>query len=744
MGLGSARVGAGEHNVPFALTSLVGRARELESIEGSLRRDRLVTITGPGGVGKTRLALELARRRIGKPADGIWLADLTAIAESQDVATEVARTLEVLGSRNTTARDVLRRYLADREVLLVLDNCEHVLSDAAELSSSLLTTCRGVRILATSREPLGVPGEAIWRLDPLAPEDARRLFMERARRREPRFEPDQAADAVIAELCERLDRLPLAIELAAARMNVMSPAEVFAGLDRRVVSLDAGSPLTPPRQRTVRATAEWSYHLLDLAEQRCFRSLAVFVGGFDAAAAGAVVADFSFDLLARLVDKSLVAVVGGPSVGTRYRLLETMREYGHELLVAAGELDEARRRHLRHFAARAGKPETSWPSTGAQALLDELAADYENVRAALETAAETDPCGARRFLIAVNDLFVFFGQADGSRFAGLLLERCAARDRARAEVLIMAGSLAIMTADAQLARQALGEAQQLSASLDATELEGWARFFLGLAETLQARVGAARPHLLAACELHSRVGKRTGWARATAALGLTFLVEGDPAHARELAEQALSVDVEEGDLWAQGQCHLYLGMIADDASTGADVSGFHYQRAIECLRPFRGGPLLPVAMIGLAGLLVERDAAQALRVAAAAYKLRTRAGGEFPPVFRERAERVRAAAEAALGSEAPHAWASGRRLGVDDAIALALGAKDTRQPPALGLSARELAVVRQVAEGLTNKEIATRLHLSVRTVESHVRNALAKVGLENRTQLAIWARDRIQ
>jgi hypothetical protein len=438
-------------------------------------------------------------------------------------------------------------------------------------------------------------------------------------------------------------------------MNVMSPAEVLAGLDRRIASLHAGSPLTPPRHRTVRATAEWSYHLLDPAEQRCFRSLAVFVGGFEAAAAGAVVPDFSFDLLARLVDKSLLGVVGGPSDGTRYRLLETMREYGHELLVETGELDEARRRHLRHFSSRAGKPETSWPSTGAQALLGELAADYENVRAALETAAATDPCSARRCLIAVTDLFVFLGQADGSRFAELLLERCAAGDRDRAEVLITAGSLAIMTADAQLARQALSEAQQLSAQLDATELEGWARFFLGLTETLQARVEAARPHLHAARELHSRVGKRTGWARSTAALGLTFLIEGDPLRARELAEQALSVDVEEGGLWAQGQCHLYLGMIADDASTGRAVSGFHYRSAIECLRPFRGGPLLPVAMIGLAGLLVERDAAKALRIAAAAYELRTRVGGEFPPVFRERAERVRAAAEAALGSEAPHA-----------------------------------------------------------------------------------------
>jgi predicted ATPase/DNA-binding NarL/FixJ family response regulator len=728
----------------LALTPLVGRGRELVALEAMLPRNRLVTITGPGGVGKTRLASELARRMPEGPADGVRIVDLTAIAEAREVPTEVARTLDARVGRRGGAVQALQQLLSARELLLVLDNCEHVVDGAAGLVSSLIPTCGGLRILATSREPLGVGGEVVWRLAALEPDDARRLFVERARRREPRFEPDANEEAVIAELCERLDCLPLAIELAAARMNAVSPAEVLEGLERRIVDLETTSRLAPARHRALRATMEWSYQLLDPAEQACFRSLTVFVGGFDAAAAGAVAPAFSVDMLARLVDKSLVTVVDRPARRTRYRLLETMRHYGLELLADAGEIDDVRRRHLAYFVGRAGAAEASWPSTRAQAVIEELAADYENVRTALETAAAREPCGARSLLVATNDLFFFLGQADGMRFADVLLERCPRRDRERAEVLITAGTLAMAAADAELARCTLGDALTLSTRLGERELEGWAHLFLGLTETLHGRVGDGRPHLDAACELHSRTGRGVGWARATAAIGLTLLMEDDPAGARALIEDALDVNVALGDLWGQGQCHLYLGIIAGDTVAQREVTRIHFRSAVECLRPFRAGPLLPVAIVGLAGLLVDTDPAKAVRLTAAAYDLRTRLGGTFPPFFRARIERVQAAATAAAGRDAPSAWAAGQRLGFHAAIALAVGDKGARRMPDTGLSRRERDVVRLVAAGLTNKEVAARLHVSVRTVESHVRSSLAKAGVENRTQLATWAQDRIQ
>jgi predicted ATPase len=271
---------------------------------------------------------------------------------------------------------------------LVIDNCEHVIDACARLAASLPTSCAGLRILATSRESLGVSGETVWRLEPLEAEDAQRLFTERARQRRPQFVPDSGAAETIGVLCERLDRLPLAIELAAARIGAMSPAEILSDLEARLATLGGGPRLAPARHRTVRATVEWSYELLDGSEPQALRSLAVFVAGFDAEAAIAVAPGLTPDLLARLVDKSVVAAGQSPRGRTRYRLLETVREYARERLVAAGEVEAAGERHLQHYlSALAGDTEPVWPAYASPALLDERREDYENIRAALEWAA---------------------------------------------------------------------------------------------------------------------------------------------------------------------------------------------------------------------------------------------------------------------------------------------------------------------------------------------------------------------
>ncbi len=733
------RTRSGEHNIPVPLTTLVGRSRDLEGAGETLRRTRLVTLTGPGGVGKTRLALELARRQIPRRADGVWLVDLASGPATPDVASETARVLDVRGPSGTTPTDSLRRYLASRDVLLVLDNCEHVVDACAELATALLTTCGGVRIMATSRESLGVSGETVWRLEPLDADDAQRLFVERARQRQPRFMPGERTDATIAELCARLDRLPLAIELAAARVSVMSPEEVLASLAERLGPLGGGERLSPPHHRTVRAAVEWSRQLLDPGEQAAFRGLAVFAGGFDADAAAAVAPGLSLDVLARLVDKSLVAVVETPRGRTRYRLLEMVREHALELLGEAGEPDAARERHLRHFSALAEVAREEWLSTGAQRFVNRLDDDYENIRAALEWAAATDPCAAMRLLAGTRDLFFRFGQADGLRLARLLLERCPARDRHRAEAQMAAGQLAVSIGDYRAAGEVLADALELSIELGEPVLEAWTRFFGGLADTLAGASEAGRDQLEASRALHHRLGIRIGEARSIAVLSMTFLMADDAAAAKELLEAALSIYVDERDRWGQGQCHTFLGMVAADPASATS----HFREAVECLRPSRDATLLPVALIGQAGVLAGRDPAGALRVAAAACAIRARVGGEFAPFYRARLERVRAAGEAALGPDAERLWAQGARLGLDDAVAAAFGAAPRPASPA-GLSARELEVAGLVAQGLANKAIAARLHLSVRTVESHVRHVLAKVGLDNRTQLATWARERIQ
>jgi non-specific serine/threonine protein kinase len=737
-------VQAGAGNLPAPLTPLVGRARELEAISETLRTTRLVTLTGAGGVGKTRLALALAQRQAARRPDGVWLVDLASAPDAPDVAAETARVLEVRAAAGVSATDALRRYLGERNLLLVLDNCEHVVEACAGLAAALLGSCGRLRILATSRESLGVDGETVWRVEPLATGDAYRLFVERARRRRPEFVA-AGDEETIGALCERLDRLPLAIELAASRVGIMSPRELLAALEQRLATLGGGGRLAPPHHRTMRAAVEWSYDLLDPVEQPAFRGVAVFAGGFDAAAAAAVAPSLSLDVLARLVEKSLVAVVATPHGRTRYRLLETVREYAADLLAEAGELDGARQRHFGHFARLADLAREEWLATGAQRLVNELDDDYENVRAAVEWSAASDPCAALRLLAGTRDLFFRFGQADGARLARLLLGRCGTRDRHRAEALITSGQLAITLADPEVARRDLAEAHELSVALADPVLEAWTLFFQGLNETLVGELGPAQEHLQASSERHRELGIGIGEARSLAVLGGTYLMQGETARARELLETALGMYVAADDRWGRGQCHTFLGMIADSTAIDPSAATAHYREAVDLLLPSRDATLLPVALIGQAGVLAARDPERALRVAAAASATRARVGGEFAPFYRARVERVRAAGEAALGADADGVWSAGARLSLDDAVALAFGAaRPPRAATGAGLSSRELEVAQLVAEGLPNKAIAARIHLSVRTVESHVRNALAKLGLENRTQLATWARERAQ
>jgi non-specific serine/threonine protein kinase len=534
----------------------------------------------------------------------------------------------------------------------------------------------------------------------------------------------------------------------------MSPEEILAGLEARLGELGAVRRQAPAHHRSVRAAVEWSHQLLDPTEQEAFRHLAVFVGGFDAEAAKAVAPGLSVEVLARLVDKSVVTVVAGTGGRTRYRMLETVREYASELLVGAGEADATRQRHFGHFLSLGNEAGATWRSivtavwpqpgtAGVNQFVDELEADYGNVRAALDWAAVADPCGGLQLLARMQDLFLVLGQADGRRLAAVVLEGCPTRDRTRAHVQLCAGALAWWTGDPDGARRILGETRQLSAELGERELEGWAWIFDGLVEVFGASAQRARRSFEEGRRLHHELGVRGGEARATAAIGLTFLLEGDRATAQTLVEEALEVAVGIDDGFAQGQCHTYLGMIAQ-ANGNERTATSHYRSAVASLRAYRDVTLLPFSLVGQALVLARRDPATALRVAGAAAAVRSRVGGEFPPLARTRVDEVRRIGEAALGTEAGRVWKDGLRLPLDDAIALAFGASRPRPVSADGLSEREREVAALAAEGLSNKEIATRLHLSVRTVESHIRHVLTKVGLVNRLQLANWMRHRDQ
>ncbi|MEJ8633335.1 ATP-binding protein [Streptomyces sp. MS2.AVA.5] len=382
-------------NPPAGLTSFVGRTHELAELAGALEARRLVTLTGPGGAGKTRLALEAARAAAATWPDGVWVAALAGAGDESTVAEAVltalgARETQVRGpsAAETVVRDPLTHLIehcARRRMLLVLDNCEHVIGAAARLAEALLTGCPGVRVLATSREPLGVPGETVQSVGPLPQDVALVLLGDRGAAVRAGFRTDEDP-AACAEICRRLDGLPLALELAAARLRALTPRQIADRLDDRFRLLTGGGRTVLPRQQTLRAVVDWSWDLLDAQERTVLRRLAVFSGGCALPQAEEVCGPGALDGLAGLVDKSLVVAVPDGPDGMRYRLLETVAEYAGERLTEAGERSAVERRHLRAYRelARAGEPELRGP--GQADWLDRFEAEHDNVRAALRTA----------------------------------------------------------------------------------------------------------------------------------------------------------------------------------------------------------------------------------------------------------------------------------------------------------------------------------------------------------------------
>ncbi|MDT7713359.1 MAG: hypothetical protein QOG46_2117, partial [Pseudonocardiales bacterium] len=424
---------APRHNLPVALTPFVGRSRELDELSTLLAGSRLLTLTGVGGAGKTRLALQVAAAALPAYPDGIWMVELAPLRDGAQAPSAVAAALTFETTAFDTPKaleDRLIRHLATRQTLLLLDNCEHLIEAVARLAHALLTRCPAVTVLATSRERLGVPGEATWKVPPLylpasgaamgelAESDAVTFFCERARASQPTFELDTSNAAAVTRICRRLDGIPLALELAAARLQVLSPAQVAARLEDRFRLLTGRERIAVPHHKTLRATVDWSYELLSPVEQCALARLAVFPDTFDTEAVEAVISggdggvapEDALDVLCRLVDKSLV-VVHSEGTASRYRLLETIRQYGAEKLVENGQEAPTRRRHRDAFIARV----EAWRGMpfGADFLRGAFA-DAENFRAALEWSwAERDADAVLRLIGALWVPWVWFGNPDG-------------------------------------------------------------------------------------------------------------------------------------------------------------------------------------------------------------------------------------------------------------------------------------------------------------------------------------------
>ncbi len=379
------------NNIPTQLTSFIGRERELKEAQEKLASTKLLTLIGPGGTGKTRLSIQIASEQLVNFKDGVWLVELAPISDPAFIASTIASVFEIREVQSIQLINLVIDYLRGKEALVVLDNCEHLVEASAHVANQLLHECPNLKIIASSREALGVDGETVYRVPSLKDDEASRLFIERATKAEPRFRITDENASFVAQICSRLDGIPLAIELAAARVKLFSPKQIAERLDDRFKLLTGGSRTALPRQQTLRALIDWSYTSLHESEQRALRRLAVFSGGWTFEGAESVLGESdAMENLASLVNKSLVNVEEQESK-SRYRFLETIRQYAMEKLLESGEAVEARDRHLDYMLRIAIQTEERMFGSETQEWLDQMEVEHDNLRTAFEWASSNHP-----------------------------------------------------------------------------------------------------------------------------------------------------------------------------------------------------------------------------------------------------------------------------------------------------------------------------------------------------------------
>lgn len=562
------------HNLPLQLTSFIGREKEILEVKRNLLGDRFVTLTGPGGTGKTRLALQVAAELLELFPDGIWLVELAAISDPALVPQTVAATLGIRESSGRPILNLLMDYLRNKELMLILDNCEHLLEASAQLTATLLQACPNICILVTSRESLEIPGEVPFRVPSLSTPDVHhiptmekltefesvRLFIERAEVIQPDFALTDVNALHIAQICRRLDGIPLAIELAVARVKMMHVEQVAERLDDRFRLLTGGSRNALPRHQTLRALIDWSYDLLSEAERTLLRRLSVFAGGWTLDAAEAVCAadDLSpydvLELLTQLVNKSLVIPDREYEPEVRYRLLETIRQYARERLVEASGGDKVRKQHLEYYLDLSEQAETYLRGPEQVTWLDRLEKEVDNIRAALEWALETNVSASLR----IAGSLLWFWHIRGRKSEGIeWLERGLAKDgeAASSEALIRgkalnaAGSLLVMHGSPERGCEYSNESLALHEQLGAAGRKGAAHALWNLSQGAAQHEDFTQAKALSdrSYALYQELGDKFGMAQNLDNQGSYPLVKSDYARAKEIWEQDLALRHELGD-----------------------------------------------------------------------------------------------------------------------------------------------------------------------------------------------------
>ncbi|MFL5727025.1 MAG: ATP-binding protein [Chloroflexota bacterium] len=759
---------ASEHagNLPVELTSFVGRRQGLADVKRALAATRLLTLTGAGGVGKTKLALRAGRESGRQYPDGVWFVELAPIEDAGLVPHAVFTALGLQDHSSTWAVSTLAGYLAGKRPLLIVDNCEHVHDAAASLAGTLLRACPDLRILATSRQALGVTGEVVIDVPTLSlpdeadtsPEallrsDAVALFVERASAVQRGFEVDAANAAAIVSVCSHLEGIPLALELAAVRLNALGLDGLERGLRTRLDALGTGDRSLAVRQQTLEAAMDWSYQLLSEDEQSLWARLSVFADGFELDAAQAVCARDGLEaeeipgLVGSLVEKS---VLKRREVGTadRFRLLEPLRHFGRERLREADAETTLRSRH-RDWILELATAARANDAHQVEAF-ERIRVERANVWSALDFCL-SNPAEAESGAAICQGLWTYWASqgpaTDVRNLYAALLERIPASSRARGQLLWISSLSAASQGDQSAALRSGTEALEIGRSIGDPEVVAWALQSLGVTAYLTNRWDDSIAYATESLAIARAMGWQFAALSSATLLGVGHTFRGELDEAIAIARDGIRLSEELGETWERAYLLHFLAVALLHKGEPAEAE-VHARRCLELKRALGDLIGMASAVEALALIAMSRGSSErsATLLGAGEAIWRSIPTTLLEP-YRADHDRTEAGARAALGAtqfEAAHR--AGLEMTRDDVVdyALEVGPSAARafagQPKSSDgpLSRREMEVAELVADGATNSQVAARLFISERTVESHVANIFNKLGVDNRLQVARW------